>query len=93
VSPLALILRGLIRAYQWTLAPVLGANCRFVPSCSQYACEAIGRHGAAAGVYLGAKRLLRCNPWGGCGCDPVPETAPFTFGRPRTCDGARGQAR
>ncbi len=85
MTPVVLALRGLIRAYQWTIAPVLGVNCRFVPSCSEYTCEAIGRHGAIAGAYLGARRLLRCHPWGGSGCDPVPDAPPFSFGRARSC--------
>jgi putative membrane protein insertion efficiency factor len=77
MNPLAFLLRAAIRVYQWTLAPVIGVNCRFAPSCSEYACEAIGRHGAFAGVYLGARRLLRCHPWGGAGFDPVPEESPL----------------
>ena len=89
----AWILRALIRVYQWTIAPVLGANCRYAPSCSHFACEAIERHGAAAGTYLAARRILRCNPWGGSGYDPVPEAAPFSFGRARRCACAREQAR
>jgi len=93
MNPAVLALRGVIRAYQWTIAPVLGANCRFAPSCSEYACEAIGRHGALAGVWLGAWRILRCNPWGGAGYDPVPAQPPFRFGRPGRCDCARERAR
>ena len=71
MSPLAHLLRLLVRAYQWTIAPVLGANCRFEPSCSQFACEAIERHGAVGGTVLAGWRILRCNPWGGKGYDPV----------------------
>lgn len=81
----SLMLRGLIRAYQWTVAPVLGVNCRYAPSCSEYACEAVGRHGALAGTYLAARRLLSCHPWGGWGFDPVPEQSPFRFGTSRGC--------
>lgn len=77
MSLIALLLRSLIRVYQWTVAPVIGVNCRFAPSCSEYACEAIGRHGALAGFYLGARRLLRCHPWGGSGFDPVPDVSPL----------------
>lgn len=66
------VLRGLIRAYQVTVSPLLGPRCRFHPSCSHYACEAIAVHGAAKGTQLAAKRLLRCHPWGGSGVDPVP---------------------
>jgi len=67
-----------IRLYRWVLSPaktfLLGANsqCRFSPSCSAYALEAIARHGACAGTWLALKRVGRCHPWGGCGEDPVP---------------------
>ena len=68
-----------VRVYRWTLSPAkvflfgpLG-QCRFTPSCSEYALEAIGRHGALAGGWLAFKRLGRCHPWGDCGHDPVPE--------------------
>jgi hypothetical protein len=70
------LLRGAIRAYQLGLAPVLGNNCRFEPSCSHYAREAIARHGPWRGGVLAAWRILRCNPWGGSGYDPVPEAPP-----------------
>lgn len=64
---------ALIRVYQWILSPVLPMSCRFEPSCSHYACEAIARHGALYGAGLALWRILRCNPWGGWGYDPVPE--------------------
>jgi uncharacterized protein len=64
---------SLIRVYQWTLSPMLGARCRFYPSCSCYAHEAIERHGALAGAWLAAKRLSRCHPLSAGGYDPVPE--------------------
>lgn len=66
-------LRGLIRAYQWTISPWLGANCRFDPTCSRYAETAITRFGAWRGGYLALRRVLRCHPWGDSGYDPVPE--------------------
>ena len=66
------ILMGIIRIYQWTLSPMLGPRCRFHPSCSHYAHEAIGRFGLAAGGWLALKRLLRCHPWHPGGLDPVP---------------------
>jgi putative membrane protein insertion efficiency factor len=69
---LSAALRGLIRAYQLCLAPVLPPSCRYTPSCSEYAAEAIASHGAARGTWLAARRLLRCHPWGGSGYDPVP---------------------
>lgn len=62
-----------IRLYQLTLSPLVGFNCRYAPSCSAYAIEAIATHGALRGLWLGAKRILRCHPWGGSGYDPVPD--------------------
>jgi putative membrane protein insertion efficiency factor len=70
---LTLLLRGLIRSYQLFISPILGPSCRYLPSCSDYAAEAIGRHGALAGTWLALQRLARCHPWGGHGYDPVPE--------------------
>lgn len=68
-----IILIGAVRAYQWTLSPVLPMSCRYEPSCSHYACEAVQRHGAIRGAMLAVMRIGRCHPWGGCGYDPVPE--------------------
>ncbi|MEX0734788.1 MAG: membrane protein insertion efficiency factor YidD [Steroidobacteraceae bacterium] len=62
-----------IHLYRWFLSPFLGSNCRFQPSCSAYALEAIERHGAWRGSGLAMKRICRCHPWGGAGHDPVPE--------------------
>jgi putative membrane protein insertion efficiency factor len=73
MSPLAVILRGAIRAYQYAVAPHFLPSCRFLPSCSEYAREAIGEHGALRGSALAARRIARCHPWGGEGYDPVPE--------------------
>ena len=64
----------LIKAYRYLLSPLLGVNCRFAPSCSAYAIEAIERYGALRGGALTVKRILRCHPWGGSGYDPVPDT-------------------
>ena len=66
------LLLGAIRAYRYLLRPMLGANCRFYPSCSDYASEAITRHGAARGAWLAVRRVGRCHPWHPGGYDPVP---------------------
>jgi len=65
-------LKLLIRGYQLTISPVLGSSCRFTPSCSAYASEAIDRHGAMKGSYLAIKRIARCHPLCHGGYDPVP---------------------
>jgi putative membrane protein insertion efficiency factor len=62
----------LIRFYQYFLSPLLGASCRFTPTCSQYGVEAIQKYGPFKGGWLTLKRIGRCNPWGGHGHDPVP---------------------
>ena len=64
---------GLVRAYRVLLAPVFPAACRFAPSCSQFAIEAIERHGAGRGFILATGRIARCHPWNAGGYDPVPE--------------------
>ncbi len=66
------ILRWLIRAYQLLIAPVLGPRCRHLPSCSEYTSEAIALHGPVRGGWMGLCRIVRCNPWGTSGYDPVP---------------------
>ncbi len=69
-----------VRLYQWTVSPFLvwlggpGTGCRFEPTCSAYLLEAVETHGLGRGLWLGLKRLGRCHPWGGCGCDPVPSS-------------------
>lgn len=65
-------LRGAIRCYQLTLAYFFVGACRYEPSCSAYAVEAVAVHGPFRGSWLAARRLCRCGPWGGCGFDPVP---------------------
>ena len=67
-----LVVMGLVRAYQVTLAPYMFTQCRFNPTCSRDTYEAVERYGALKGSWLALKRILRCNPWGGCGHDPVP---------------------
>ena len=62
----------LILVYRVTLSPIIGRQCRFQPTCSQYALEAVREHGALAGGALAAKRICRCHPWGASGHDPVP---------------------
>lgn len=68
------VLVAAIRGYQLAIRPLLGANCRFYPSCSDYAREAIERHGAAMGSWLATKRIAKCHPYHPGGYDPVPET-------------------
>lgn len=65
-------LAGAIRLYQAVVSPALPRSCRFYPSCSQYAREAVLKHGVGRGVYLAAARLVRCNPWNPGGVDLVP---------------------
>ena len=69
---MSILLRGLIRLYQLFVSPLLLPSCRYLPSCSEYAAEAIAAHGAWKVGALAARRLLRCHPWGGSGYDPVP---------------------
>ncbi|HPX79105.1 MAG: membrane protein insertion efficiency factor YidD [Bacteroidales bacterium] len=69
---LALPLILLVKCYQVCISPFTPSSCRFTPTCSQYALEAFRKHGLCKGLYLSVKRILRCNPWGGGGYDPVP---------------------
>ncbi len=75
----------LLKIYHWGLSPVVhalcgpGCGCRFEPSCSVYAMDAIREHGCLGGLWLAIKRFARCQPWGGCGYDPVPTTAGIKF--------------
>ena len=69
---LSLILILPIRFYQLSISPLFPPSCRFTPTCSRYAIEAIRRHGPLKGLWLALRRLSRCRPWGGSGYDPVP---------------------
>ena len=71
----------LIRGYRMFLSPWLGSACRFEPTCSLYTLQALQRHGAVGGTYLGAARIVRCHPWCAGGTDPVPDASPRLFGR------------
>lgn len=66
------ILTGIIRFYQMSISPLLGRNCRFEPSCSEYSIQALSKYGVFKGIFLSIKRLIRCHPWGGHGYDPLP---------------------
>jgi putative membrane protein insertion efficiency factor len=90
VNPVQHILIFAVRVYRWTLSPAkiflfgpLG-QCRFEPSCSAYAIEALKKHGAVFGSWLAMKRICRCHPWGGCGEDPVPPVGRVTPCAPQT---------
>ena len=62
----------LIKIYQWGISPLLGPKCRYTPTCSHYAVEALKKYGLLKGFWLAVKRISRCHPWGGHGYDPVP---------------------
>jgi hypothetical protein len=66
------MLLALIRGYQYAISPLLGRNCRYFPTCSEYAAEAVTKYGAIRGGWLGVKRVCRCHPWHPGGYDPVP---------------------
>lgn len=72
MNPVSVVLRGAIRLYQLTIPAITGPSCRFAPSCSEYAREAIALHGPLKGLGLALRRIARCHPWGGSGYDPVP---------------------
>ena len=72
-----LVLLTLVRGYRLLFSPWIGNVCRYYPSCSHYALDALNRHGALGGTALAAWRVLRCNPWSLGGCDPVPDHNPL----------------
>lgn len=74
MSPLAHVVALPVRVYRLIFSPWVGHGCRFQPTCSVYALEALERYGAFRGSLLAARRVLRCHPWGGHGYDPVPES-------------------
>ena len=88
-SPAARVLQLLIRAYQLGISPLMGPRCRFYPSCSSYALQAVQVHGAARGTWLAVRRLGRCHPWNPGGVDHVPHTdRARATGRTPTDDGS-----
>lgn len=76
MTPLAHVLAAPIRAYRVILSPWIGNGCRFQPTCSAYALDALSRHGGIRGAWLTTRRICRCHPWGGHGYDPVPGADP-----------------
>ena len=72
MRPVTALLKGLVHAYRATFSALVGGHCRYLPTCSAYALEALDQHGAWTGGWLAARRLMRCHPWGGSGYDPVP---------------------
>jgi len=75
-------LQKLLKLYHWLLSPLLGNRCRFAPTCSDYAHQALEQHGVAQGSWLTIKRFARCHPWGGHGFDPVPTKENLTNPQP-----------
>ena len=73
MSPLAFIVSLPIRFYRLVISPMIASNCRFTPTCSTYAMEALRKHGAIKGTWLATRRIARCHPWGGSGIDNVPD--------------------
>ncbi|OWQ88574.1 membrane protein insertion efficiency factor YidD [Roseateles aquatilis] len=86
------LLMGLVRGYQLLFSAWLRAGCRYSPSCSNYAMQALRQHGACAGTYLAAARILRCNPLCLGGHDPVPDNPPRLFTRLTGCRPGRTQS-
>ena len=91
MSPFAALLALPVRGYRLLLSPWVGHGCRFQPTCSAYALEALETHGAFKGSWLAARRIARCHPWGGSGYDPVPH--PHIHRSHDTCCAAHAGAR
>ena len=97
----ATLLKAPIHAYRWTLKPLMGLECRHLPTCSEYALDAIDKNGAWKGFWLMISRLSRCHPWGSSGYDPVPDLsgvrepfwAPWRYGNWRGKDLGGGVGR
>jgi uncharacterized protein len=94
------LLKVPIHLYRWTLKPLIGMECRHLPTCSEYALAAIDLNGAWRGFWLAASRICRCNPWGTSGFDPAPDirrarhlVAPWRYGRWRLDKGAPDRKR
>jgi len=73
MNPATKLLRGAVHGYRFLISPLFPASCRYGPTCSEYALQALAKHGAIKGTWLAARRISRCHPWGGSGYDPVPE--------------------
>ena len=83
----SIVLLALIRGYQLLISPLFPPSCRYFPTCSDYARQAVGVHGPFKGAWLAVRRILRCHPWGGLGYDPVPDNtgSGISLGRGRDC--------
>ena len=87
---MARLVLGSLRVYKRLLSPLFAGSCRYLPSCADYTAEAVERHGVAAGIWLGGRRLCRCHPLGGSGHDPVPRE--HAFGAHRGSPAAHGKS-
>ncbi len=83
MSAAAKLLALPIRLYRYLISPLFPSSCRYLPTCSDYALEALAGHGAVLGGWMALRRLLRCHPWGGSGFDPAPERTPAGLGERR----------
>lgn len=82
---LSIVLLALIRGYQLLISPLFPPSCRYFPTCSDYARQAVARHGPLRGGWLAVRRILRCHPWGGLGYDPVPDNTDSGISLGRGC--------